>query len=70
MAKLGHMPNEPTPLSVNQAAEALGTSRRSIIRRIHTREIAATKLGDGTTSAWAIPAAEIDRLLTETKAAS
>ena len=69
MAKLGHMQNSPT-LSVNQAAEALGVSRRSVLRRIAEGTITATKLGTGETSAWMITQTEVDRVKAEMQAAS
>ena len=62
MAKLGHMQNSPTQLSVNQVAEILGVSRRSVLRRIAEGTITATKLGTGETSAWMITQTEVDRV--------
>ena len=69
MAKLGHMQNSPQ-LSVNQAAEALGVSRRSVLRWVAEGTIAATRLGTGQTGAWMITQTEVDRVKAEMQAAS
>lgn len=52
-------------MNVAQAAEALGLSRRTILRRIEAGDIAATKLGDGETSAYVIDRTEVERLASE-----
>lgn len=70
MAKLGHMQNSPTQLSVNQAAEALGVSRRSVLRWVAEGTITATRLGTGETGAWMITQTEVDRVKAEMQAAS
>ena len=70
MAKLGHMQTSPTQLSVNQAAEALEVSRRSVLRRVAEGTITATRLGTGDTSAWMITQTEVDRVKAEMQAAS
>ena len=48
-------------LTVKQAAELLGISRRAVIHRITAGTLAATKLGPSTT-AYVIERAEIDRV--------
>ena len=51
----------PDLLTVRQAAHALGLSPRSVLHRITTGTLAATKIGDGRTSAYIIERAEIER---------
>ena len=48
-------------LTVKQAAELLGISRRAVIHRIMAGTLAATKLGPSTT-AYIIDRAEIERV--------
>lgn len=55
-------PNPPELLSVVQAAKELGIPSRTLHHRIVTGKVAATKVGDGKTSAYVIARAEIDRL--------
>ena len=52
----------PDLLTVRQAAHALGLSPRSVLHRITTGTIGATKIGDGRTSAYVIAASEIERI--------
>jgi len=53
----------PDLLTVRQAAHALGLSPRSVLHRITTGTLAAaTKIGDGRTSAYVIAASEIERI--------
>ena len=51
----------PDLLTVRQAAHALGLSPRSVLHRITTGTLAATKIGDGHTSAYLITREEIER---------
>ncbi len=51
----------PDLLTVRQAAHALGLSPRSVLHRITTGTIGATKIGDGRTSAYIIERAEVER---------
>lgn len=56
-------------LSVVQAAEMLQISPRAVQHRIKAGKLAATKLGDGATSAYVIERSEIERALAEDRAA-
>ncbi len=56
------MTNPPNLLSVKQAADALGISPRAVQHRIRRGQLAAVKIGTGRTSAYAIDAAEVERV--------
>lgn len=54
----------PTPearITVAQAADRLGLTRRGVIHRIARGDIEAVKVGDGLTSAYLIPLSEVER---------
>ena len=51
----------PDLLTVRQAAHALGLSPRSVLHRITTGTLAATKVGEARTNAYIIERAEIER---------
>lgn len=51
-------------MSVAQAAELLGESRWTVVRRIHSGELAAYKLGNGT-SPWVLNRVDVEALATE-----
>ena len=53
--------------TVAQAAEDLSLTRRAVIHRIKAGSIAATKIGEGRTSAYVITAEEIERVRGESK---
>ncbi len=53
--------------TVAQAAEDLSLTRRAVIHRIKAGSIAATKIGEGRTSAYVIAAEEIERVRGESK---
>ena len=55
-------PHPTDLLSVSQAAEELGKPNRTLHYWIATGKIAATKIGDGKTSAYVITRAEIERV--------
>ena len=57
-------------MTVTQAAEELNLSVRAVQHRIKNGTIAATKLGDGRTSAYVIARDEIDRVKAEARAAA
>ena len=48
-------------LTVTQAARELNLHRRAVIHRIAAGTLAATKVGDGRTSAYIIERAEVER---------
>ena len=52
-------------LSVVQAASELGMPPRTLHYQISTGKIAATKVGDGLTSAYVITRGEVDRIKAE-----
>ena len=54
-------PTSPEVLSVVQAAERLGLSPRTVLYRIKTGKIAASKLGPGT-AAYVITRDEVERV--------
>lgn len=57
------MRNElPEVLSVAQAAKVLNITPRAVLHRISAGTLAATKLGEGKTSAFLIARAEIERV--------
>lgn len=56
-------------LSVSQAADELGIPNRTLHHRIATGKVAATKVGDGKTSAYIIARDEVERLKAEASAA-
>lgn len=58
----------PDLLSVNQAAAELGMRPRTLHQWITAGKVAATKLGDGRTSAYVITRAEVDTLKAEAAA--
>lgn len=60
----------PDLLTVRQAAHALGLSPRSVLHRITTGTLAATKIGDGRTSAYIVTRAEVERVREESGARS
>lgn len=62
LTKFPAMTNPSDLLTVAQAAEELNLSRRAVAHRITTGTLAATKLGDGKTSAYVITRAEIERV--------
>ena len=49
-------------LTVTQAARELNLHRRAVIHRIAAGTLAATKVGDGRTSAYIIERAEVERI--------
>ena len=49
-------------LSVTQAARELSVAPRTLHHRIATGKVAATKVGDGRTSAYVITRAEVERI--------
>ena len=55
----------PDLLTVRQAAHELGLSPRSVLHRITTGTLAATKIGDGRTSAYIVTRAEVERVREE-----
>ena len=48
-------------LTVTQAARELNLTPRSVLHRITTGTLAATKIGDGRTSAYIVTRAEVER---------
>ena len=62
------MPTQNPPLTVAQAAAELHITRRAVIHRIHAGTLAATKIGEGQTSAYLIARAEIERAKAEVAA--
>lgn len=63
------MRNElPEVLSVAQAAKVLHITPRAVLHRISAGTLAATKLGEGKTSAFLITRAEIERAKAEAAA--
>jgi hypothetical protein len=60
----------PDLLTVRQAAHALGLAPRSVLHRITTGTIVATKIGDGRTSAYIVTRAEVERVREESGARS
>ena len=60
----------PDLLTVRQAAHELGLSPRSVLHRITTGTIGATKIGDGRTSAYIVTRAEVERVREESGARS
>ncbi len=58
------MTTHPKPewLTVTQAARVLSLSPRAVLHRITSGKIAASKLGEGRTSAYVIAAAEVERV--------
>lgn len=64
------MTNTPEQfLSVKRVGEALGLSGRAVLHRIAKGEIAATKIGEGRTSAYVVTATEVERVKAERAAA-
>lgn len=55
-------------LSVTQAAEALGKPPRTVHHMISSGRLAATKVGEGRTSAYVITRAEVERVKAEAAA--
>ena len=51
----------PDFLSVAQVATELNLTRRAVVHRIKAGTLAATKIGDGLTSAYVITRAEVER---------
>lgn len=49
----------PEMLSVRQVAERLNLSTRAVQRKIASGELAAIRIGEGKTSAWAVPATSL-----------
>lgn len=62
-------PEEPDLFSVTQAAKELGYAPRTLHHHIATGKVAATKVGDGRTSAYVITRAEVERVKAERDAA-
>lgn len=62
------MTNPADLLTVAQVATELRLSRRAIVHRITSGALAATKVGDGKTSAYVITRAEVERIKTEAAA--
>ena len=60
----------PEMMSVAQAAKVLHISPRAVLHRINVGTLAATKVGDGLTSAYVIGRAEIERITAERKASA
>lgn len=58
------MTTHPKPewLTVTQAARVLSLSPRAVLHRITSGKIAASKMGEGRTSAYVIAAAEVERV--------
>lgn len=52
-------------LSVSQAANELRLPTRTLLHRITTGKVEATKIGDGQTSPYVITRAEVERLKAE-----
>lgn len=48
-------------LTVTQVAAELALTRRAVLHRIRNGTLAATKLGDGLTSAYVITSDEVER---------
>ena len=48
-------------LTVTQAARELNLTRRAVVHRIAAGTLAATKIGDGRTSAYIVTRAEVER---------
>lgn len=64
------MPHSVTDLlSVTQAAKELSLAPRTLHHQIATGKVAATKVGDGRTSAYVITRAEVERVKAERDAA-
>ena len=53
---------KPEWLTVTQAARVLSLSPRAVLHRITSGKIAASKMGEGRTSAYVIAASEIERI--------
>lgn len=62
------MPTQNPPLTVAQTAAELHITRRAVIHRIHAGTLAATKIGEGRTSAYLIARSEVERAKTEAAA--